>query len=361
MKTIFITGFPGFLGAQLMERWLQKSADIQIFALVQPKFVPLAKRKIAEWQKVFESTDHIKLVKGDITHKSLGIAEQDFPVDTIDEIFHFAAVYDLGIDRPTAYTINVQGTENMLYFAQRISNLKRFHYVSTCYVSGRYEGWFNENDLDKKQEFNNYYEETKFLAEVKVQEAMKKGMPITIYRPAIVVGDSRTGVTQKFDGPYYVFQWLLRQHSRPILPVTGDPTQYHVNLVPSDFVLNAITYLSDLKKSENRIYQLADPCSLTVHELLEHYENVTGQQILKIPFPKPVIKGAINHIPGVDAWVRIEPEAIDYFEHPTRYSSTNSMQDLHGSGITCPSISSYLPVLINYLKRNPGIRNRAMI
>lgn len=361
MKTIFITGFPGFLGSQLMERWLQKSANIQIIALVQPKFIPLAKRKMAEWQKVFESTGHIKLVKGDITQKNLGTAIQNLPVDTIDEIFHFAAVYDLGIDRPTAYAINVQGTKHMLHFSQRFPHLKRFHYVSTCYVSGRYEGWFNENDLDKKQEFNNYYEETKFLAEVNVQDAMKKGLPGTIYRPAIVVGDSRTGATQKFDGPYYVFQWLLRQHSRPILPITGDPTQYHVNLVPSDFVVDTIAFLSELPDSINKIYHISDPNPLTVHKLLVHYEKVTEQRILKIPFPKSIIKGAIKYIPGVKDLIRIEPEAIDYFEHPTRYSCTNTLQDLQASDITCPALPSYLPSLIHYMKRNPAIRNRAMI
>ena len=107
--------------------------------------------------------------------------------------------------------INVDGTRNVLDFAQEARNLRRLHYVSTCYVSGRTAGVFTEHDLEKGQSFNNYYEETKYLAEVEVQQRMRAGLPTTIYRPAIVVGDSRTGATQKYDGPYFVIRWLLRQ------------------------------------------------------------------------------------------------------------------------------------------------------
>ena len=95
----------------------------------------------------------------------------------------------------------------------------RFHYVSTCYVSGRYSGVFGEEDLEKGQTFNNFYEETKYHAEVEVQKRMKNGFPATVYRPAIVVGDSHTGATQKFDGPYYVIRWLLKQPYVAIMPM----------------------------------------------------------------------------------------------------------------------------------------------
>jgi len=118
--------------------------------------------------------------------------------------------------------VNVEGTRHMLDFADGCSSLRRFQYVSTCYVSGRYAGIFRETDLSKGQTFNNFYEETKYLAEVEVQEQMRQGLPATIYRPAIVVGDSRTGDTQKYDGPYFAIRWLLRQPGIAIMPVVGD-------------------------------------------------------------------------------------------------------------------------------------------
>ena len=73
---------------------------------------------------------------------------------------------------------------------------------------------------------------------------MRAGMPATIYRPSIVVGDSRTGETQKYDGPYFAMQWLLRQKRVAIMPVVGSPSDTEFNVVPRDFVIDAITWLS---------------------------------------------------------------------------------------------------------------------
>src|SRR5205085_3351346 len=100
----------------------------------------------------------------------------------------------------------------------------RLHYISTCYVSGNLPRVFTEDDLECGQTFNNYYEETKYLAEIEVRSRMTR-IPTTIYRPSVVVGDSTTGATQKFDGPYYVIQWLLRQPKLAVLPVAGRPSR----------------------------------------------------------------------------------------------------------------------------------------
>merc|ERR1711862_773430 len=104
-----------------------------------------------------------------------------------------AAVYDLGMSRALGMKVNVQGTKNMTSFAKRCTSLKRFNYVSTCYVSGTYDGRFRETDLEVGQSFNNFYEETKYLAELEVKKCIQDdNLPCTIYRPAIVVGDSVT-------------------------------------------------------------------------------------------------------------------------------------------------------------------------
>ena len=108
--------------------------------------------------------------------------------------------------RDVAVRVNVDGTRNVLEALERSPLLTRLHYFSTCYVSGRHPGPFGEDDLEVGAPFNNYYEETKNLAETEVRRHMSAGMPATIYRPSIVVGDSRTGETQKFDGPYFVMQ-----------------------------------------------------------------------------------------------------------------------------------------------------------
>src|SRR5205823_10114808 len=120
---------------------------------------------------------------------------------------HLAAVYDLAVTRALGMKVNVEGTRNVVAFLSGCRRLERLHYVSTCYVSGTATGVFRERDLDVGQRFKNHYEETKFLAEV---EVTRSGLPVTVYRPSIVVGDSRTCVTGKFDGSFFTLSAMQR-------------------------------------------------------------------------------------------------------------------------------------------------------
>src|SRR5262249_35034294 len=159
---------------------------------------------------------------------------------------------------------NVGGTRHVLGFARSCPRLVRFHYMSTAYVSGRSPGEFTEADLDRGQTFNNWYEQTKYRAEVEVRREVGRGLPATLHRAADVVGDSATGATLKYDGLYFVIRWLLRQPRVGFMPVAGDPTRVEVNVVPLDFVAAAVTYLGTLPDSEGKVYQLTDPRPLTV-------------------------------------------------------------------------------------------------
>ncbi|HET9754593.1 MAG TPA: SDR family oxidoreductase, partial [Myxococcales bacterium] len=238
--------------------------------------------------------------------------------------------------------------------------LRRFQYVSTCFVSGRYPGRFTEAMLEEGQPFNNFYEETKYLAEVEVQRAMREGLPATIYRPAVVVGDSKTGATQKFDGPYFVIQWLLRQpQSLAVLPVVGDLTS-EFNVVPRDFVVSAIAWLSGRPETLGGVYQLADPHPLTVAALIQELERTTGRRVLRVPLPLELAKWAIRHVPGVACTLRIPASALDYFVHPTRYATGNAHAALAGSGIRCPPFSEYGDALVGFAREHPEVGSAAM-
>ena len=233
--TILMTGFPGFLGSALLPKILRRTGG-QAVCLVQTKYAPLAAQRID--QLVAEDGSlkgRITLAEGDITAPGLGLHKG--VLGDVTEAWHLAAVYDLAVDRALGVRVNVDGTRNVLDALERCPKLERLHYFSTCYVSGRYAGPFSEDDLDVGAPFNNFYEETKHLAEVEVRRRMAAGLPVTIYRPSIVVGDSRTGETQKYDGPYFILQWLLRQPTRAVVPLAGDPTMTRVNVVPRDFVI----------------------------------------------------------------------------------------------------------------------------
>lgn len=350
MPAIFLTGFPGFLGSELLPRVLSRSDDYAL-CLVQAKFRALADERA----KQSKFANRIRLVEGDLTA----------PLDHIDasdirEIWHLAAVYDLAVPRDVGMRVNVTGTQRVLDLAERAPKLERLHYISTCYVSGRYPGLFTEDDLEKGQRFNNFYEETKQLAEVEVRKRMPR-LPITIYRPSVVVGDSITGATQKFDGPYFVIQWLMRQPRLAVLPVVGRPSRYRFNVVPRDFVIPAIDYLSALPQSVGKTYALADPEPMTVDETIDCIAAATHRKVLRIPLTKGIAKGALQYVPGVYRLMRIPPAAVDYFVHPTEYDTTNATTDLAGSGIKAPRFRDYAPRLVEFVRAHPEIGSAAMV
>jgi thioester reductase-like protein len=362
MPRVLITGFPGFLGSELLPRVLRRLEKATAVCLVQPKFAALAAERaeaIASRERSFRG--RIELVEGDITLPGLGLDDPKKLQREVSEIFHLAAVYDLSVRREVGLKVNVEGTRQMLEFAGGCKTLDRFQYVSTCYVSGRYAGIYRESDLDKGQEFNNYYEETKFLAEVDVQAAMKQGLPATIYRPAVVVGDSRTGDTQKYDGPYFAMRWLLKQPGIALMPVVGDTHRTRLNLVPRDFVISAIDALAGMKSAAGRVYQLADPEPLTIAEVIDAISKASGRMVVKLPLPVAVAKTAIDRVPGVYRLMKIPSASIDYFVHPTFYDTTNTQADLGPLGITVPPLRSYLPHLVEFMKAHPEVGSEAMV
>ncbi len=352
---IFITGFPGFLATELMHRIVKQKPNARFMCLVQNKFLA-----IAEIEKMKFPEHSIELIDGDITVTGLGLPASVL-ANPIEEIYHFAAVYDLNVPEAVAYKINVLGTENVLKIAQELASLKRFHYVSTCYVSGKYVGRFSENDLEKGQQFNNFYESTKYEAEKRVRAAMASGMPATIYRPAVVVGNSHTGATQKFDGPYFIMQWLLRQPTTAILPRLIYPEKFFINVVPSNYVLDSLAYLSQQAFSLGKTYQLADPNPLTVEQMIATLGSACGRKVISIPLPKAFAKFAVGNIPGLENWLGIPQSALDYFAHPTHYSTELTKKDLEGSGIDCPPFPTYASTLADFMKKHPELRSKAMI
>lgn len=364
-STIFLTGFPGFLGSALAGRLLDRhDADVTITALVQPKYRAEAEARVRGIEAKGDGrSGRIELVEGDITRPDLGLGAETAAAlqERTREVYHLAAVYDLAVGRDLAHRVNVEGTRHMLDFAGGAAGLRRLQYVSTCYVSGRHPGVFRESDLTLGQSFNNHYEETKYLAEVEVQRAMAGGLPATVYRPAIVVGDSRTGATQKYDGPYSLIRWMLRWPRTVPMPIVGDPKRTEVNVVPQDFVVDAIDVLSAMDASAGRVYHLADPRPLTVDKMIRVLGQTTERRPVRILLPERLASGALAHVPGLSEWTGIGPETLAYFTLPTRYATDHATRDLEGTGVACPPFASYADRLVGFVRAHPDIGAAAMV
>lgn len=360
MSTILFTGFPGFLGSALLPRLLARDPAGTAVCLVQRRYADLASRRVRELEAAHPDLGgRIRLVEGDLTLPDLGLESAHEIGRQLDEIYHVAAVYDLEVSREVGVAVNVEGTRRVIDLARHCPSLQRLHYVSTCYVSGRHPGTFSETDLDVGQSFNNHYEETKYLAEIEVRMATEAGLPSTIYRPAIVVGDSDTGETVKYDGLYYMIRFLLRQPRIAVMPMIGDPTRAWVTLVPRDFVVRAITHLSQLEDSAGRVYQLADPDPPTVEELGDILASATRRRLVRVRLPAGLARSAlerrlIRRITGLPAAL------VDYYVHPTIYRTDRTQADLEGSGIVLPSFGSYAESLVSFVTENPDLEPEVM-
>lgn len=357
-----MTGFPGFLGSALLPRLLARRTHVRALLLVQPRHLETARRRIREIEAEHPHVrGRVDVVEGDITRPGLGMS--DVPHDelgAVTEVWHLAAVYDLATPAEFARKVNVDGTAHVLDFCRSRERLDRLQYVSTCYVSGRYDGVFAETDLDEGQTFRNHYEETKFEAEVLVRKAMADGLPATIYRPGIVVGDSATGATQKYDGPYFVATFLRRQPPIAVVPRVASPDEVRFCLVPRDFVVDAMDTLSASELSVGKTYALTDPEPPTIRELVDTFAHVLHRRIVWVPLPLGATHAAVDKVPGMERLLGLPAEAIDYLASPTLYDTRQTTTDLAGTGVSCPPFRTYAARLLRFMADHPEFDAKAM-
>lgn len=363
MTALLMTGFPGFLGSALLPRLLRRREGVRAVCLVQSHYQREAQDRLAAIEDEHpELCGRVELVHGDITEPGLGLSiEMAASLDDVTEVWHLAAVYDLHVPEAVARRVNVGGTAAVLDFCLSRSTPCRLHYVSTCYVSGSYDGEFGEDDLDEGQQFRNHYETTKFEAEMLVRRAMAAGLPATVYRPGIVVGDSHTGETQKFDGPYFFATFLRRQLPIAMVPDLADPDEVRVCVVPRDFVVRAMDELSVLEESVGRTYALTDPDPPTARQVVEAFARELGKRVVWVPLPFGLTRTAVGLVPGLSRLLGLPAEAIDYFASPTRYPTANTTAALAGTGVECPPFDTYAQRLMDFMTEHPDVPSAAMV
>jgi thioester reductase-like protein len=358
--TLLFTGFPGFIGARLLPRILELRPGSSLVCLVQERFAALAREQIARIEERHEaSRGRIHVLLGDITRPGLGIepGEARGLRERLTGCYHLAAVYDLAVSRELGLRINVEGTRHVVEFLAEARRFERLDYVSTAYVSGTAKGTFRESDLAVGQSFKNHYEETKYLAEVLVVES---GIPRTIYRPGIVVGDSRTGETAKFDGPYFLLTAFERLPS-PGAFIRIGTGRHAVNLVPVDYVIESLARLSASPGSLGKTYHLTDPSPLSALEIARLLARLMGKRFAFVPVPLAAARMLLAPGP-LRRFFGLPVEALDYFDNPCLYDATEATRDLAAFGIECPRLDEYAGRLVEYYKaRRNDVRRQAMI
>jgi thioester reductase-like protein len=352
-EAIFLTGFPGFIAGRLVERLARDGA--RFLLLVQPAFVERAQKEIARVvEKTGAMTESFRVVEGDITREDLGLSASDLEEvrGETTALFHLAAVYDLGVRRDTAFRVNVEGTRNVNRFARSLPNLRRYHYVSTCYVAGRRTGVIREDELRHEAGFRNHYEETKYLAELEV-EALKNDLPVTIHRPAVVCGDSRTGETAKYDGIYYLINYLRMWPGALSLANIGN-AEVRLNVVPVDFVVEAMAALAGDERAVGQTVQIADPAPLTTEELFDVVaRRLAGRESL-LTIPAPLVRTTLG-MPLSEMVTGLPRVGVPYFFLKQTYDTARARSLLDPHDIRCPRFPDYVPALLEFVERHPKL------
>ena len=360
----FVTGATGFIGRRLVKALLARRGSI-VYFLVRPG----SEGKIADLLKSWGTTRARAIaISGDLTAKKLGVSADDIKLlkgQKIDAVYHLAAVYDLSADEESQIRVNVEGTRNMVEFAKAIE-AGHVHHVSSIAAAGLYEGVFREDMFDEAEGLDHPYFMTKHESEKIVRKECK--LPWTVYRPAAVVGDSRTGEMDKIDGPYYFFKLIqrMRQILPPWFPSVGLEGG-RINIVPVDFVVAALDHISHAKiDTRGKCYHLVDPMGYRVGDVLDiigraaHAPkmNVFVNAALLGFIPKSVKKGLMALAPvrrirsAVMKDLGLPEDILQMVNYPTRFDRRETDAALKGSGIECPNLHDYAWRLWDYWERH---------
>ncbi|PWW56230.1 SDR family oxidoreductase [Actinokineospora spheciospongiae] len=342
MATYFITGATGFLGRRLVERLVARPDCDRVYALVRPESTARFTAASAHWSR----PDLVVPVAGDLTEPGLGVDPAALP-GPVDHVVHLAAVYDFTAPAEANHAANVTGTANVLAFAAA-TGAGLLHHVSSIAVAGDHRGRFAESDFDLGQRHHSPYHATKFAAEELVRD--QDEVSFRVYRPAAVVGDSTTGEMDKVDGPYFFLPALVRLARLPralplVLPELG-----RTNVVPVDYVVDAMAHLMHLEAPTGTTYHLTEPGGQPVREVYNALAAVVGAP--RIAATLPVRLPAVRTVPVPAAAVLTElgipAEVLPHLDLPTEFETGATAVALAGSGVDLPRFADYARVLVEY-------------
>ena len=346
MGVHFFTGFPGFITSQLIRELFRKNKTQEVIVVVLPHELLKANAEKKRILMAFPACV-IRIIEGDITLPNIGFDSQVSQeiIPQIEVLWHLAAIYDLAVPRDLAWKVNVHGTAMMNDFARTLPNLKRYMYFSTAYVAGTREGVLREDELIRPPAFKNYYEETKYEAEHRVED-LKAKVPITIIRPGVVRGHSETGETIKFDGPYFFLNMVDRLKCLPFIPYVGQSTST-INVVPINYIMDAVTFLVDEPSAAGKTLHLTDPNPHPMQEVYRMMVKLLTNHYPKGRLPLALARASLQ-VPFVRKKLGVEQETLDYLTWNAEFDTTEAVAILQKGSITCPDFIQTMPAMIAF-------------
>lgn len=357
----FVTGATGFIGRYLVSNLLKRKGSIHVLVRKgsEKKLDAIAERM--GWDR-----KRLVPVTGDLGKPRLGLSPAQVKAlsGKIKHFFHLAAIYDLSADADSQQVANIEGTRHAVELATAIK-AGCFHHTSSIAAAGLYPGVFREDMFDEAEGLKDPYLRTKHESEGIVRRECK--VPFRIYRPSMVIGHSRTGEMDKIDGPYYLFTLIkkIRQAVPQWMPTLGVEGG-RINVVPVDFVADAMDYLAHKRGLDGQCFHLVDPNPMRFGELMNtfaraaHAPEMTMRLDARMLAVVPsAVRGAVLNLPPVKRFthtllkdLKIPPSTLAFITYPTRFDTRNIERALKGSKIAVPDLESYAWRIWDYWERH---------
>jgi len=347
-EVYLVTGFPSFRAREMVECLVEAEPRALLYLIVRLKFAREAEASLARLDK--KQRERIVVLEGDAAAMDMGLSGKEYRelASRVDRVHHVAQVTYPAVSSEMAESVNIGAMREVVELGRSCQHLKCIVVHSSAMVSGNRTGLVLEDELNAGQSFRTPVEETLARAERFARTSMRD-LPIAVVRPTQIVGDSRTGEVDRFDGPYLLILLIVSspQDFPVLLPTRGDAPMH---LVPIDYVVRAAHIIGKHPEAPGRTFHIADSRPLTVRRVFELVARSGGKRLPSGFIPSNVTR-ALLKTPGLNVVSRSPRAFLDLIATAVRYDTRSTEEILRGSGLSCPPFESYVDELVAFVKR----------